>query len=381
MSAAIRSTRSAAFTLIEMMISVAVLAIITVYMTGLLIQQSRGYEVVDDVAETQQAERAIGDLMERDVLATGLLVSAGAVISGVDNTGPAGFPVSDVFCVTDADAIANPTSISDAGLGIDITGGSYAGTSSNDVLNLASDSLEPTAAPAYDNSGPADGTLDTDFFFSPATGQAGGVIVTNPANPAGGSQCGLITDVQIGATPQVTVDWTVTASGRILVPAPIAINTAGATPIAIPAHIYYVVPVTGANVAPQLMRDGMLLADDIEDLQVAYFHDNDADGNCDANEWSGGDCPAAGVQGFNAFQANTVNNCFLRAIRFNFVARTAKQDSVVALDPALAQSPFVQTENAPARAGFDGFRRRPFSRTVIPRNSPINSGAIPRGCN
>jgi prepilin-type N-terminal cleavage/methylation domain-containing protein len=376
-----RNRQSAAFTLIEMMISVVVLAVITMYMTGLLIQQSRGYEVVDDVAETQQAERAIGDLMEREVLATGLLVAAGGVISGVDNTGPAGFPVSDVFCVTDADAIANPTGISDAGLGIDITGASYDGTTSNDALDLASNSLEPTVAPAYDNSGPADGTLDTDFFFAPGTGQAGGVIVTNPSNPAAGSQCGLITNVQAGATPRVTVDWTVTFSGRTLVPAPAAVNVAGATQVAIPAHIYFVLPSTAVGVAPRLMRDGMLLADDIEDLQVAYFHDNDSDGNCDANEWSGGDCPAAGVQGFNAFQANAVNNCFLRAIRFNFVARTANQDAVVALDPALAPYAFVQTENAPARAGFDGFRRRPFSRTVIPRNSPINSGAVPRGCN
>ncbi len=372
--------RTAAFTLIEMMISVAVLAIITVYMTGLLVQQSRSYEVVDDVAATQQAERAIGDLMERDVLATGLLVSAGGVISGTDNTGQAGFPVGDMFCVTDVDAVANPSSISDAGLGIAITGGSYDGSGPGDVINLASNSLEPTAAPAYDNSGPADGVLDSDFFFSPGTGQRGGVIVTNPDDPTRGSQCGILTDVQVGGAAQITVDWTVNQTGRVIVPVPRPI-VPGAAPVAIPAHIYFVRPSTIATGPSVLMRDGLLLADDIEDLQVAYFHDIDADGNCDANEWSGGDCPAAGVQGFIAYQADTVNNCFLRAVRFNFVARTAAQDSVVAQNPATAQGSFIQTENAPARAGFDGFRRRPFSRTVIPRNSPINSGAVPRGCN
>lgn len=372
---------SAAFTLIEMMISVAVLAIITVYMTGMLVQQSRGYEVVDNVTETQQSERAVGDLLERDVLATGLLVAAGGVVSGVDNTGPAGVPVSDVFCVTDADAIANPTSISDAGLGIRITGG-YTGVGAGNVLVLASGSLEPTAAPAYDNTGPPDGTLDTDFFFSPGTGQAGGVIVTNPANPAGGSQCGLITNVQPGVAPRVTVDFTIQVGGLALVPNPapnVVPAVAGTSPIAIPAHIYFIRPVTGVR-SPQLMRDSMLLADDVEDLQVAYFHDNDFDGNCDANEWSGGDCPAAGVQGFPGFQANAVNNCFLRAVRINFVARTASQDAVVAQNPALAPYGFVRTENAPARVGFDGFRRRAFSRTINPRNSPINSGQVPRGC-
>ena len=373
--------RSSAFTLIELMVSVAVLAIVTVYMTGMLVQQSRGYEVVENVTETQQSERAVGDLLERDVLATGLLVATGGVVSGIDNTGPAGTPVSDVFCVTDADAIANPTAISDAGLGIDITAG-YSGTATNDVLMLASSSLEPTAAPAYDNSNPADATLDTDFFFSPGTGQAGGVIVTNPATPVGGSQCGLITNVQTGGA-RVTVDWTIRVGGLPLVPNPapnVVPNVVGTLPIAIPAHIYYLRPATGAR-ASQLMRDGMLLADDVEDLQVAYFHDNDSDGNCDANEWSGGDCPAAGLQGFNTYRANATNNCFLRAVRFNFVARTASQDTVVAQNPATARYAFVQTENAPARAGFDGFRRRAFSRTVIPRNSPINSGSVPRGCN
>jgi hypothetical protein len=85
------------------------------------------------------------------------------------------------------------------------------------------------------------------------------------------------------------------------------------------------------------------------------------------------------VQGFNGYQANAENNCFLRAVRFNFVARTANQDTVVAQNPAIAPYAFLQTENAPARAGFDGFRRRAFSRTVIPRNSPINAGKVPRG--
>ena len=49
-SNALRARQAAGFTLIEMMISVAVLAVITVYMTGMLMQQSRGYEVVEDVS-------------------------------------------------------------------------------------------------------------------------------------------------------------------------------------------------------------------------------------------------------------------------------------------------------------------------------------------
>jgi len=373
-------SRAAGFTLIEMMISAFILALITLYMTSALIQQSRGYEVVDDVAEAQQTERAIGDLMERDVLATGMLIAAGGVIAGVDNAVPGGGFASDVLCVTDSDAIANPQALSDADLGIEITGG-YTGTGTNS-LALASSSLEAPAAPAYDNSSPANGSLDSDFYFTPGSGQAGGVIVTNPADPSLGAQCGLITNVATGAGTVVTVSWQVRFNGQDLVPGgsetPV-VTTPGVRPLAVPAHIYFIRPAVGAG-APQLIRDGLLLADDVEDFQVAYFHDLDRDGACDANEWSGGDCPAAGVQGFNAYASNNEDNCFLRAVRFNFAVRTADQDTVVAQNAALAQSAFVQTENAPARPGLDGFRRRVFSRTVVPRNTPLAAGSSPRGC-
>jgi prepilin-type N-terminal cleavage/methylation domain-containing protein len=373
---------SRGFTLIEMMISAFILALITTYMTSALLQQSRGYEVVDDVAEAQQTERAIGELMERDVLATGMLIAAGGVIAGVDNATPAGAFATDVLCVTDADAIGNPTVLNDANLGIEIVGG-YTGSGSNSLV-LGSASLE--GAPAYDNSNPANGSLDSDFYFSPGSGQAGGVIVTNPADPAFGAQCGLITNVSIGAGTTVTVSWQVNFNGQDLVPGgsetPVTV-TPGVRMLAIPAHIYFIRP-GAAGRAPQLIRDGLLLADDVEDLQVAYFHDDATptpNGACDANEWSGGDCPDPGVQGFNAYDSSAKDNCFLRAVRFNLVVRTADQDTVVAQNAALAQSVFVQTENAPARPGLDGFRRRVFSRTVVPRNTPLAAGSSPRGCN
>jgi prepilin-type N-terminal cleavage/methylation domain-containing protein len=380
------AANTAGFTLIEMMISVVVLAMITVYMTGLLVQQSRGYEIVEDVSDAQQAERAVGDLLERDVLATGMLVRAAGVVSGFDNVGP---EATDVLCVTDPDAVLDPTSAGEGLFGVRVTAG-YAGTGV-DTLALAAPTLEqrddPFAAaiPTYDNSFPADNVADSDFLYAPGTPQTGGVIVVDSSNSASGSQCGLIVNVANGPT-RVTVDWRVTVDGTQLVGAPASLpSPPGSTFVAIPAHIYYVRPARPAvgalpAQAPQLVRDGMLLADDVEDLQVAYFHDADRDGACDANEWSGGDCPNAGVQGFNAYQPRNTDNCFLRAVRFNFVVRTANQDATVAADPTTASNAFIQTENAPARAGLDGFRRRVFSRTVLPRNSPVNAGSSPRGC-
>ena len=71
------------FTLIEVMVSAAVLGIIMFYLTDMLVQQSRSYEVVDDVNEAQQNLRAIADLMERELRSTGFLVREGGAICGV----------------------------------------------------------------------------------------------------------------------------------------------------------------------------------------------------------------------------------------------------------------------------------------------------------
>ncbi len=266
-------------------------------------------------------------------------------------------------------------------LGIRIIGGYVSGTGTEALaLTTASveqldDPIQPVLA-AYDNSFPPNGVTDSDFIFTPFSGLAGGVIVTDPNNPAAGSQCGLLTLVT-GAIPVLSVDWNVTVDGIPLVPFP---NSLGAGPkVAIPAHIYFIRPGTPTR-APQLMRDGLLLADGVEDLQVAYFHDFDRDGVCDTTEWGGGPC-ANPVQAAAPYTASARDNCFLRALRFNFVVRTANQDAIAALDVAKATGSFLQTENAPPRAGaFDGFRRRVFSRTVMPRNAPINSGSSPRGC-
>ncbi len=372
--------RRGAFTLIEVLVSVAVLGIITSYLTLLLVQQSRGYEVVEDVSEAQQSERAIGDLLEHDVMLTGMMVEAGAAISGFDNAGPA-TARTDVLCVSDAGAV-DPTGISFGNLGVSVTAG-YTGGNADDTLTLAVPTLEmlnnpgATVAAAYDNDNPPNGVADSDFFFSPGTGQAGGVILASRFNPANGSQCGLITNVTVGGGTQVRVDWNVAVDGQPLITAPQAV--AGGSYLAIPAHIYFIRPAAPGR-APQLMRDRLVIADDVEDLQVAYFFDTINTGACDANEWRGGDCPDPGIQGFPTYQAWTANNCSLRAVRFDLVVRTANQDAAALQNPALAQSVFPVTENAPARAGADGFRRRVFTRTVLPRNGAIGAGPTERGC-
>ena len=118
------------FTLIEVMVSAAVLGVIMFYLTDMLVQQSRTYAVVDDVHEAQQNLRAVADLLEREIRSTGMLVREGGAVCGIDN----GVGGSDLLFVTDAD-VMDPTDVTEAGLGLDIAGGfTGGGTSTRRLL-------------------------------------------------------------------------------------------------------------------------------------------------------------------------------------------------------------------------------------------------------
>jgi len=349
------------------MVSAAVLGIIVFYLTNVLVQQSRSYEVVDDVTEIQQSLRAIGDLMEREARATGMLVQEGAAVCGIDNDAFG----SDIVFLTDSAAI-NPANLTDAGLGVSVTGG-YTGAGV-DNLSLNRRALEPNQAMvAYDNDAPLNGVADSDFFW-PGAGIGQGVILTDKKNPSRGAQCGIITQVtRVGLSNlTVQVDWTMRIGVNVHVPAPAGLGPvpvgAGAPDLVVVPANAYLIDRTVPN-QPRLWRNGTILADDVEDLQVAYFHDANADGIVQPGEWSG-DTAAT------PYAANAVDNSDLRAVRLDLVLRTPQQDVAVLQNPNLGFGLRPQLENAPASVGPpDGFRRRVQVRTVRPRNVGLRGNA------
>ena len=356
--------RDAGFTLIEVMVSVAVLGLVTAYLTMMLVRQSENFEVVDEVTEAQQSLRAIANLMEREVRVTGFMVAEGGAVCAIDGD----VNGSDILFVTDADAF-NPTGVSspDGGARIQLgyTGG---GT---DALTLGGNATATIdGVPFYDNTG--DGVADSDFYFT-VLGGRGGVIVTDRNNPERGSQCGQLASVTPNfPNSSIQVDWTV--GGLVAVTNTLSPRTLGMGPeelVAIPAHMYTVQPGVGVQ-APQMLRDLLPLADDVEDLQVAFLHDINDDGNEDG-------CGAFGCErtgdAANAYDASAADNSTLREVRFSFVVRTASQDIAVQKDPAMAFGQQVTLENNPAPAGADGFRRRVHTRTVRPRNVGIRAGS------
>ena len=77
------------FTLIELMITSAILLLVMLYVTQAFTVQQKTYVVVDQVTEAQQNLRAVSDLIDRDVRLAGYMVPRQAAICGHDaTTGP-----------------------------------------------------------------------------------------------------------------------------------------------------------------------------------------------------------------------------------------------------------------------------------------------------
>ena len=359
--------RIGAFTLTEMLVSMAILGIVSVFLMEMLARQTTTYQTVDQVAEAQTNLRVITDLVERELRVTGFMVPEGAAICAVDNTN-----ASDILVVTDAAAI-NPATLTENDLGASINAG-YDGTNL-DNLALQGDSTVD-GNPFYDIDG--NGVQDSDFVDIPGMGQQGAVIITDRNNPQRGVSCGLIQPgtLAVGASTfavRVDYDFGLGGTGSL----PLRAFLPGDNPqelVAIPGTVYQV------NAANQLTRNGVILAEDVEDMQIAMFYDVDDDGVVDGDPQpipivppftSNTEYPGS-IAGGTQYQSGSWDNTLLREIRVSIVIRTRAQDTEVLDNPALATNNFMAMENrvAPAQPP-DGFRRRVLTMTVAPRNVGI----------
>lgn len=323
------------FTITELMVSVALMAIVIVWLMGFFVVQNRSYVVTDEVAEAQQNSRTLLDLMEREIRAAGMLVPENGAACGVDNTN-----APDVLYVGDADAI-DPTNQNVANLGAAVTGG--LGTNTLTVNSTVLD-----GSPYYITTTP--GVPTSDFRCDTgncggANGVGGGVILIDAANPSRGVACGTITAIPNATTIQLSA----------------AINLGGIasnTPkmLAIPAHVYTVVQ-------NQLRRDNLALANDVEDLQVAYFFDVIPNGNVDsiAQEYPGSSPALGGVQ----YNSGAWDGTRLREIRVNVVVRSRTAD--LNLQNSQPQATENRTGLVPDPPG-QNFHRRVVTSTVRLRN-------------
>ena len=331
---------SRGFTLVELLVSLALFGVVAVLTLGSFTTQHRAYVVIDGLSETQQSLRAIANLLERDIRNAGYMVPEAAASCGVDRSDD-----SDILFLSDSDAVlpccsppapageALARELSAAKLGATTTSSPGLGPASVNVNEIVIDGIA-----SYDTDG--DGSLDSDFQI------AGGAILVDLANPQRGVACGLVTAVGPGTT--LSIDFLA------------ALGTAAGLPTepdlrVVPAHAYRLVETSGVT---RLERDGILLARDVEDLQFAWYYDDDADGQVDDPG------ETRGVIG-TPYDSAAIDGRDLREIRFNIVGRTADRDPSNPTAAGVGQPTENRTVAVPSA---DGFRRRVHTATVRLRN-------------
>jgi prepilin-type N-terminal cleavage/methylation domain-containing protein len=316
--------RRAGFTIVELLVATSILGIILVFVFGTMLTTQKRAQALDDTVDIQQAARQIADVVERDLRHTGMMVIDAAALCGADNkTSP------DALYVTDWEAITPGIDLSPR-LGAWVTGATGVPTSGT---YFTVDSLvmeDGTPDPTYDTNG--DSNPDSDFRVG------GGVIIADESNPDRGVACGNVTGVTLPNQLQVTIVAGGLASG-------------GASPriTAVPAIGYSV----DANSV--LYRGPYRIADNVEDLQVAWFFDEDENNVVDTDEYKGD-----GVGPDYTGQGNDAS--LLREVRLNLVLRTPMPDP----EHTIFQP--VSTENRTASGTTDGFRRRVYTSVVRLRN-------------
>jgi len=326
------------FTLTELMVSVALMAIVIAWLMGFFVAQNRSYVVTDELAEAQQNSRTILDLMEHEIRAAGMMVPESGAACGVDNTN-----APDVLYVSDADAI-DPTNQNVANLGAKVLGG-FLGAGAN---TLAVNSVVLDNSPYYITTTP--GLPTSDFRCdtgncAAANSVAGGVILIDAANPGRGVACGTITSIPNNTT--INANFSNNLGGVIS-------NTPNL--LAIPAHVYTIVN-------NQLRRDNLVLANDVEDLQVAYFFDLNSNGLVDsvATEYPGSSAALGGVQ----YNPAAWNGAKLREIRVNIVVRSRTADvRLIGSEPQSTENRAAPVPDPPGQ----NYHRRVVTSTVRLRN-------------
>lgn len=359
-------SRRAGFTLLEMMISVSILSIVVVGVFESLTRQHKTSIVTESVVEVQNNVRAIASLIEREVRMAGYMVPDAVGVCGLDAT--AG---SDELFVSENEPIV-PDDARAGDMGARLSAASAAAGWSNPTIDTSdptnsaeitvdldadTSDLDDDGTLFYDNDD--DGTADADFRVG------GGFILADKANSHRGTICGLVNEA---STTELK-----------LVPMAGALDTLGADDaeeeiVIVPAARYSINTGPGTG---RLERNGDLLAQGVDDFQVAYYFDVDDDGDVDATADIDGNGAAdagyteePGTKTGSAYDPATWDNGDLKEVRFSIIVRTR------ATDQDFAAGNFVVKENRTAPAGGnDGFRRRVVVGSVRPRNIG-NAGSI-----
>lgn len=321
-----RRPQERGFTIVEFMVAVGLLGVLMLGIGSSFGFQQETYVVVDQVAEAKQNVRVVADLMERELRNSGYMVPNTGSACGVDSAaGPDTLYVSDYSKIAAMSVL--PPELLTKPLGAVIAAVPAAGYAAGGQ-NLSVDTMD------------LDGIGGTDFEVG------AGLILADRNGAATSVACGTITGVNvIGAGGTIQVDLENATGGM----------PNGAELVAVPAIVYEVV-------GNQLRRNGVVIVDQVEDLQLAWFFDLDDDKLVDPGEYK-----ADGEGAGDEYDPTTLDSSLLREVRLNVVIRTRDEDPNETWQGGIGQV----TENRAANsvAPMDGARRRVHTATVRVRNN------------
>jgi prepilin-type N-terminal cleavage/methylation domain-containing protein len=336
---------TAGFTLIEMMIVVAILGVVTAQLFTVFANQKRVFTSNDRALDVQESARLTLDMISFDARMAGFMVPPRAAVASVDG----GKDHADRLCLS-SNGFAPPISQDDPTLDGEIN--TYDGLPVTAVSGLGIVTI-----PILD--------INNDAKPDLVDGQA--VIVASRTN----SYCARIKHIDNPVPGKYDLSFDVPAGEN-----PFDYLGADTTDmVVVPANIYELNEKT-----LELRRNTLLLAAQVEDFQVEYWLDNpgvsdpifrnttagvgveDGDSEFPVNNLNAPDPPAGPL---------VANNDAIRRVRVSLTARTIREEQtdsasghLLGSRPALANR---QADPTP-----DSFRRRSFSASILPRN--INLG-------
>lgn len=338
-------TRQKGYSLIEVLVATAILGVVMFGLVATFTANQKTHVTVDQVTRAQQNLRLVAEIIEKDLRMSGYLVpDHSAVCLGDSQTGP------DTLYVSDSDAILSVTQLQ--AQDSDLLGGEFGAliTNVSSGTPVGGSEMNLVLSQRWVDVG-----NDSDFEVG------AGVMVVDRNDPEGRVVCGTITDIvpSVGDGASLSVDFE-TAS--------LTFGTASAGDIvAIPAHVYrIVVPAAASGNRHQLRRDGVLMANDVEDMQLALFFDLNDDGVVDPGEFQGDDGSAVGDGIPVVHSPSSADGRRLKQVQLNLVMATEREDPDT--DGIQSQQQTTGNRDPSTLAVPDRKKRRVYRSTVRLRN-------------
>jgi ribosomal protein L35AE/L33A len=188
-----------------------------------------------------------------------------------------------------------------------------------------------------------------------------GVMVVDKNDSEGRVVCGTITSLtnSAGNGASLVVDFDTTA---------VTFGSGSATEIAaIPALVYKIIePGGGTTDRFQLRRNGVLVANDVEDMQLVLFFDDDDDGVVEAGEVEGDDGSMVGDGVSIIHSPALADGRTLKQVRVNLIMSTEREDPDQRAP--LSQPQITGNRDPSSVAAPDRKKRRVYQSTIRLRN-------------